>query len=160
MPLKLKISKFKSWDREVTLVSRLVFFKLKALFLFNKGSFNSFHLFVFKKSFGDEQGNCSGYWFWFSVLDCLYIVRWSAYCRFWWERKSIVIFLKQIDLLYSIDSCIYIRDNEIVIGSSAQQLAQTYPENVISHPLHYLDKRSCKNNCNSKLVNVVFLVDE
>lgn len=52
-----------------------------------------------------------------------------------------------------MDACIYIRDDEIVIGSSAVQLAQSYPENVISHPLHYLDKRECQCNCNSKLVS-------
>lgn len=42
---------------------------------------------------------------------------------------------------YSIDASIYIRNNEIVIGSSARQLAQTYPDNVIHHPLCYLDNR-------------------
>ena len=52
----------------------------------------------------------------------------------------------------SIDACIYIQNEEIVIGSSAMQLAQTYPENVIFHPLHFLDNRTCEYNCNSRLV--------
>lgn len=50
---------------------------------------------------------------------------------------------------YSIDASIYIRNNEIVIGSSARQLAQTYPDNVIHHPLCYLDNRK-RNPDNEK----------
>lgn len=50
---------------------------------------------------------------------------------------------------YSIDASIYIRNNEIVIGSSARQLAQTYPDNVIHHPLCYLDNRE-RNSDNEK----------
>ena len=53
-----------------------------------------------------------------------------------------------------MDAVIYIRDNEIVIGSSALQLAPTYPENVIHHPLHFLDQRTCQRDCNRKLVGV------
>lgn len=47
---------------------------------------------------------------------------------------------------------IYFRDNEVIVGSSASQLASSFPENVINHPLHYLDGRSCSPDCNASVV--------
>ena len=58
-------------------------------------------------------------------------------------------------LTCSIDACIYYYDGEIVVGSSVKQLARTSPNNVIYHPMHYLDGRMCKVDCNKFVVRTM-----
>ncbi|KAK8833540.1 hypothetical protein WA577_001474 [Blastocystis sp. JDR] len=48
-----------------------------------------------------------------------------------------------------LDASVFFNDGEIVIGSSAAVLTKSFPNNVINHPMHYLDNHKCCSDCNS-----------
>ena len=55
-------------------------------------------------------------------------------------------------LLNSLDAAVFFNDGEVVIGSSAAVLTKSFPNNVINHPMHFLDHRTCCSDCNSGVV--------
>lgn len=52
----------------------------------------------------------------------------------------------------SLDASVFFNDGEIVIGSSAAVLTKSFPNNVINHPMHYLNNHKCCSDCNSGVV--------